>query len=112
MHSGFFSLRRDMPMDLRADRPGVGHLEAALADARRIDDVWCRCRDAHLNEGPFLFGKFSGADIMYAPIVGRFRTYDVPLSSPAKAYMNFVCAEPDMREWVAASREEPWTLAT
>lgn len=110
MHSGFYPLRRDMPMDLRSSYPGVGHSEKALANAARISALWTECRDMFGSDGDFLFGKWSAADMMYAPVVGRFRTFGVPVDATAQAYMDAVWAHPDMAEWVAAATEEPYTI--
>ena len=84
MHSGFIDLRRDMPMDVLHTYPGEGHSETALAAIRRVVEIW---RYARLNFGRkvtgdegFLFGKFTIADAMYAPVASRFQTYAVDLS--------------------------------
>lgn len=111
MHSGFYPLRRDMPMDLRSSHPGVGHTEKALANAARIMALWAECRDMFGSGGDFLFGEWSAADMMFAPVVGRFRTFGVPVDAAAQAYMDAVWAHPDMAEWVAAATEEPYTIS-
>jgi len=112
MHAGFYRLRRDMPMDLRAYRPGEQHTDGALRDADRIQTLWAACRARFAAGGPFLFGAWSAADIMYAPVVGRFRTYGVPLSTDAHDYMDAVWAQPDMAVWLKAANEEPYTIET
>ena len=112
MHSGFYRLRRDMPMDLRASRPGEQHTEGAVADAKRIIARWADCRARFGAGGPFLFGEWSAADIMYAPVVGRFRTYGVPADAETKAYMDAVWDQPDMAAWVAAAVSEPYVIET
>ncbi len=110
MHSGFYRLRRDMPMDLRSTHPDHPHSEGALNDAKRIDALWSDCRARFGEDGPFLFGGWSAADMMYAPVVGRFKTFGVAMSDTAKAYMDAVWAQPDMAAWVAAARDEPYTI--
>ena len=112
MHSGFYRLRRDMPMDLRASRPGEQHTEGAVADAKRIIARWADCRARFGAGGPFLFGEWSAVDIMYAPVVGRFRTYGVPADAETKAYMDAVWDQPDMAAWVAAAVSEPYVIET
>jgi len=112
MHAGFHRLRRDMPMDLRAHRPGEQHTDGALKDADRIQALWADCRTRFAAGGPFLFGAWSTADIMYAPVVGRFRTYGVPLGNEAQTYMDAVWSQPDVAAWVGAARDEPYTIAT
>jgi glutathione S-transferase len=110
MHSGFYPLRRDMPMDLRGSHPGVGHTDKALANAARICDLWTDCRDSFGAGGDFLFGKWSAADMMYAPVVGRFRTFGVPVDAKVQKYMDAVWAQPDMAEWVQGAKDEPYTI--
>ncbi|MEX0695138.1 MAG: glutathione S-transferase family protein [Rhodospirillales bacterium] len=114
MHAGFFSLRRDMPMDMRSDLTGPAHAgrhsEAALADSRRILALWADCRDRFGAAGPYLFGDWCAADMMFAPVVSRFRTYGVPLEGPAADYMQAVWAQSDMAHWTELARAEPFTI--
>jgi glutathione S-transferase len=110
MHSGFPALRRHFPMNVR--RP-VRHRDPtpeAQADIRRIDALWTDSRARFGGEGPFLFGAFGAADAMYAPVVSRFQTYEVPVSPSARAYMESVLALPAWVEWARAAAEEPWVL--
>lgn len=110
MHAGFYRLRRDMPMDLRTRYPGQRQTEGALKDARRIQSLWADCRTRFAEDGPFLFGQWSAADMMYAPVVGRFRTYDVPADAQTRDYMDAVWAQPDMAEWITLSEQEPYEI--
>lgn len=110
MHSGFYPLRRDMPMDLRGSHPGVGHTDKALANVTRIFELWTDCRDTFGSGGDYLFGKWSAADMMYAPVVGRLRTFGVPVDAKIQKYMDAVWAHPDMAEWVQGAIEEPYTI--
>lgn len=110
MHSGFQSLRSSMPMDLTRKAPGEGMTEATVADIGRITALWADCRARFGAGGPFLFGRFSIADAMYAPVVTRFDTYGVALGDTARAYADAVLAMPAMREWTDAARAEPWTI--
>lgn len=110
MHSGFYPLRRDMPMDLRGAHPGVGHTDKALANAARICDLWTDCRETFGSGGDFLFGKWSAADMMYAPVVGRLRTFGVPVDAKVQSYMDAVWAQPDVAEWVQGAKDEPYTI--
>lgn len=107
MHSGFAALRRDMPMDVVADKRGQGHTPEALADATRVQAIWRECLGK--SGGPFLFGAFSIADAMFAPVVTRFRTYGVELDAPLAAYSQAVFGLPAMREWIADAEREPKT---
>lgn len=110
MHSGFQALRSSMPMDLKRKAPGEGMTEATAADIARITTLWADCRDRFGAGGPFLFGRFSIADAMFAPVVTRFDTYGVALDGAARAYADAVLALPAMREWTEAGRAEPWTI--
>lgn len=107
MHSGFAALRRDMSMDVCADKRGQGHTAEALGDAKRVLAMWSECLDR--SGGPFLFGGFSIADAMFAPVVTRFRTYGVELDRACTAYSTAVFGLPAMREWIADAEREPKT---
>jgi len=105
MHSGFPALREHMSMDLLANKPGEGRDPGALADAARITAVWREARTRFGAGGPFLLGRFSAADCMYAPVVTRFKTYALELDPVCRAYADAVLAWPALREWTdAASR--------
>lgn len=111
MHAGFAALRRHMAMDIRARHPGRGRTAAVASDIRRIEELWRDCRRRYGHGGEFLFGRFSIADAMYAPVVSRFVTYEVALHSPeAAAYRDAVWRWPALREWVAAAAREPWVI--
>lgn len=109
MHAGFAALRRELSMDLRARIEKTWSNEAE-ADIRRIERIWENCRASYGASGPFLFGEFSIADCMYAPVVGRFFTYGVSLSPTAKAYMDTVWALAPMQAWLEAAKIEPQTI--
>ena len=109
MHAGFPALRAEMPMNLRARRPGVGHTAAALADAERVMAIWRDALDA--SGGPLLFGGFTIADAMYAPVTTRFTTYGVELDDACQAYVDAIAAWPAMRAWTDEALREPWTIA-
>jgi glutathione S-transferase len=104
MHSGFAALRKNMAMDIGANKIGEGHVPEALADARRVQDIW---RDAlAASGGPFLFGAFSIADAMYAPVTTRFVTYGVPLDAACAAYVSAISALPAMQQWRREAKTE------
>jgi glutathione S-transferase len=106
MHSGFASMRGALPMNIKAQFRGFKIWSRAQADIDRIVAIWRECLKTY--GGPFLFGKQAGmADAMYAPVVTRFLSYDVPLDSVCAAYCKRVMDLPAMREWVAAAKEEP-----
>lgn len=110
MHSGFMELRRQMTMNIRKDYAGHGRTPAVEADIARIEAIWNDCRTRFgakaPTPGPFLFGAFSAADAMYAPICFRFRTYGVKPAGVAGDYLATMLAHPWMQEWDAAARAE------
>src|SRR5439155_7533618 len=100
MHAGFLDLRNSMPMNIRASYPGKGMTPGVRADIERITGLWRDCRKrfagAFQKDDGFLFGTFGAADAMYAPVVTRFRTYDVKVDSETDAYCDAVLAQPAM----------------
>ena len=106
MHSGFPDLRRELPMDIGADLPLPELSAGAAADVERVQAIWRDARGRFGAAGPFLFGRFSNADAMYAPVVTRFRTYNVPVDRVCAAYMETVLALPSMTAWYRAADEE------
>lgn len=107
MHSGFRPLRMNCPMTLRASIPGFEADEDTQKDIETIVSRWNHCRKAYGEGGPFLFGSWSAADIMFAPVVTRFDTYDLTDDPVALAYMNAVLSHPHMVEWTEAAMLEP-----
>ena len=105
MHSGFAALRQHMPMNIDASKPGQGHVPEALADARRVQALWREALEA--SGGPFLFGTFTIADAMFAPVTTRFTTYGVELDAACRAYVGAVAALPAMKQWRADLEQEP-----
>ncbi len=106
MHSGFAALREALPMNLRLFRPGFIVWSAVQADIDRITEIWRDC----LGEwgGPFLFGRHCTiADAMYAPVVTRFRSYDIHQDEICQRYCKQIMAWAPMREWFAAAQKEP-----
>ncbi len=106
MHSGFQALRNECPMNVRALHRHVPLTAALRADIGRIDEIWSQCRLAHGLEGGWLFGEFSIADAMFAPVFFRFRTYGAALSGASQAYLEHALADPAMIEWREASEQE------
>jgi len=109
MHSGFTSIRSQLPMNCRARRRLQLSTEV-LAEIRRVEQIWSELREAHASDGAFLFGEFGIADCMYAPMVMRFHTYQISLSAPANAYMDSLLAHPAVELWLAAARIETEVL--
>lgn len=111
MHGGFLPLRRQCGMNMHRpiDSKEIG--EDAKADIARILAIWTRCRQAHSVKGPFLFGRFSAADAMFAPVVSRFETYAIDVPVVARAYMDAIRALPAWSEWKRAALSETWRIA-
>lgn len=111
MHAGFEALRRHLPMNVRSSFPDRDVTPEVQLDINRVMSVWRDCR-ARFGEGrgDFLFGHFTIADAMYAPVVTRFRTYKVELEREAEAYCGAIMALPAMQEWMAAARNEPMVV--
>lgn len=107
MHAGFQNLRQHMPMDCRARLSGKGREPGVQEDIDRISAIWRDCLQNSEADGDLLFGHFTIADAMFAPVVSRFITYDVKLDSTAAAYVNAIWSLPAMQEWLAAASSEP-----
>jgi glutathione S-transferase len=111
MHAGFAALRKGCPMNLkRVPRPIVLPLEAVV-DVERVTQIWNDTRERFGKGGHFLFGDFSAADCMYAPVASRIRTYSVPVDLVASAYVDAIHALPAFIAWREAGLKEPWTMA-
>jgi len=111
MHAGFATLRNDMSMDLLSLLPSPPISAALETDIRRIAAIWKDTRARFGESGPFLFGAFSNADAMYAPVATRFRTYGVDLSrfgddGSGTAYAAAILALPAMAEWTEGAKDE------
>jgi len=109
MHSGFQDLRGQCPMNARA-RKRVPHTPELARDIERIEEIWQECRERHDAAGPWLFGTFSIADAMYAPVALRFNTYGAEVSAVAAAYLKTMMADRHVLDWVRAGQAEPWVL--
>lgn len=107
MHGGFPALRQCFGMNVRKTIAGRAPTPEAAADIDRIIAIWTDALARFSGDGgPFLFGRFSNADAMYAPVVTRFQTYGVPAPPPVRGYMDAVLALPAMRDWYAAALTE------
>ena len=111
MHSGFVTLRNEMSMELLARLPSPPIGDELARDISRIVAIWGGMRSRHGGGGPFLFGAFSNADAMYAPVATRFRTYGVDLAAfgddgKAAEYAETILALPAMAEWTEGAQAE------
>lgn len=110
MHSGYGTLRSEMPMNLRIAPFAKPVSDAVRSDVLRILTLWAEARARFGARGPFLFGSFGAADIFYAPVIARLRTYGVPVPAFAAAYMDAVWEHEWLQAWIAAAAEEPWSI--
>jgi glutathione S-transferase len=108
MHASFVPLRRHCPMNFWRPVKRRELTEEVATDVRHIDAMWADCLERY--GGPFLFGRFTAADAMYAPVVSRLHTYDVAVGAAARAYMDAMMALPAWKEWKRAALAEPWVL--
>lgn len=109
MHAGFLAIRDELPQNLRArHKRDEARLSAgARAQIARVHGIWGSCRQRFGHAGPWLFGAFSIADVMYVPMALRFVTYDIPVPADARGFVDAVTALPSVREWIDAAAREP-----
>ena len=113
MHSGFLALRDELPQNLRArcplDTQSLG--EECRQQIQRVDQIWSECRNENRSSGKWLFGTFSIADVMFAPVALRFVTYEIAVSPEAGEFMDAVCGLQSVQQWIAAAREEKESIS-
>jgi len=110
MHSGFSALRTHLPMSMCRQGPVPAMGADTAADIARIRAIWRETRERHAPRGPFLFGTFSIADAMYAPVASRFVSYAVELGARERDYIDALFTLPALQEWLAEARTEPLEL--
>ncbi len=110
MHAGFVPLREECTMNFWRPPAKRALSASAQTNIARVQEIWTQARARYGAGGPFLFGKFSIADAMYAPVVQRFETYAIDVSAPVKAYMQAMIALPAWAEWRRAALAEPWVI--
>ena len=108
MLSGFRALRGACPMNMRRPVKAIELPDGVMVDVARIEAIWREMRQR--SGGPFLFGDFSAADAMFAPVVNRFSTYDLTRDPETVAYMDAMRAHPAWRAWEEAALAEPWIV--
>jgi glutathione S-transferase len=106
MHSGFVALRTECGMNIHRPVQARTLSDDAQANITRIQQIWIECRERYGRQGPYLFGAFSGADAMFAPVVHRFRIYAIEVRPPVRAYMETMLANPAFAEWTDAALAE------
>ena len=107
MHAGFLALRTTMPMNCRATGRRAVRSEAVVEDIARIESIWLDCRRRFGGGGPWLFGSFSAADAMFAPVAFRFATYGMDGNETTRAYVRTVLDDPHIERWRTAAAAEP-----
>ncbi len=110
MHAGFQNLRQNMPMNCRLSHPGYGRTPDVDRDIERIVSIWTECRKRFSAKGDYLFGTFSIADAMYAPVVSRFITYGVVVEGVAQDYVDTIMNLPSIKEWYDAAQKETYSI--
>lgn len=108
MLAGFRALRNACPMNIRRQKSKIALADGVMADVVRIEAIFRELRAQ--SGGPFLFGAFSAADAMFAPVVNRLDVYDLVTSGGTLSYMAAVKAHPAWKKWEAAARAEPWIV--
>lgn len=110
MHSSYAALRSECPMNMRTRVDGFEPSAAARTDIVRILTLWAEARARFGQGGPFLFGTYSAADIIYAPVVSRFMSYGIGVPGFALAYMEAVWEHEWLQQWLAAAEAEDWVI--
>lgn len=111
MHSGFAALRSHCGMNCRREPAAKDLPDAVHADVERIGQIWQQCRSRHAESGPWLFGRFTVVDAMFAPVALRFHSYRLTSNEDAQAYVDTVLANPAVKEWIEASKQETEVIA-
>ncbi|MDQ4421198.1 glutathione S-transferase family protein [Sphingobium sp. DEHP117] len=110
MHSGYVPLRKACSMNVRKVFDAQPMSDAVAENIARIDALWSEARSRFGAGGPYLFGEFGAADIMFAPVVFRIQGYQLPVSETAQAYVDAMLAHPWMVEWFEGAKAESWVL--
>lgn len=108
MHGGFGGIRNECPMNMRREIRAIEVSDQVRRDVARIEQLWSDCLDRH--GGPFLFGEFSNADAMFAPVVNRLEKYDLSSSEAVLAYRKAMKSHPAWIEWEEAALKEEWIV--
>ncbi len=107
MHSGFMAIRNEYPMNMCRKPSAVSPSPAALIDINRIEKIWAECLDSY--DGPYLFGDFTIAEAMFAPVVNRLQAYKVQCQhSSTRKYCDVITGLVAWKDWELAARKEPW----
>lgn len=110
MHSSFFNVRNELPMNCRKTFRNIKLSPEAEREIKRITGLWRQCRNQFGGEGEWLFGNYSIADAMFAPVVLRFVGYSIPIKGVEQAYVQSVLKQPSIIEWIEAGKIEKETI--
>jgi glutathione S-transferase len=110
MHSGFHALRGLLPMNMRRKIKKRELTPEASADVARLEQAFGQARAEFGRAGGFLFGDFSAADAMFAPVVNRLHVYDVAVTASTRTYMDAMMALSAWQNWSTQAEAEPWTI--
>ncbi|MFO0993021.1 MAG: glutathione S-transferase family protein [Hyphomicrobiales bacterium] len=110
MHSGFSALRNACPMNIRRAPKPIPLNDAVKADTARVESIWRDCRKKFGKGGPYLFGKFSIADAMFAPVASRFSTYLLSAEGDTNAYVTTILDSPAFKLWEESALKESWVI--
>ena len=113
MHAGFMGIRDELPQNIRArhKREISSYSPATQTQIQRVFEMWSSCRERFGHLGPWLFGAFSIADVMYAPVALRFVTYEIDVPAPASEFVDAVTGLASIQAWAEASAQEPEVLS-
>jgi len=110
MHAGFQALRQACPTNFRRKPKVIALSDEVQADIGRIEKAWAHARETFGKSGPFLIGRFSAVDAMFAPVVNRFHAYDAAVAETTRAYMEAIMALPAWKAWIVDAEAEPWRI--
>jgi glutathione S-transferase len=110
MHSSYPNLRRDLTMNVRKQFPTRQFQSETVQEIGRILGLWAQARARYGGTGKYLFGDYTAADIMFAPVATRFVTYSVPLPGFAATYVEALFTHPHIRQWIEDAQDESWTI--
>ena len=111
MHGGFAALRQVCPMNLGARFKTPELSDDVKANVARIEAIWTEARAKFGKSGPYLYGAFSAADAMYAPVASRLETYQIPVGAGTRTYIDTITNHRSFVAWRDAALEEPWSIA-
>ena len=114
MHAGFRGLRGACPMNIRKRYAAMDRGELVAKDVARISLLWTKALTEFgkpSGQGPFLFGAYSAADAMFAPVVTRLHTYSIKVDPIIRDYMDAVLTSPAFVEWHKGAMVEQWIVA-